>query len=687
MARGRRPSTWWANPRTPSGSGLSAPVVTSDGTTSGSALVWTVWSADGTGAGAQLRAYDPVPVDGVLQLVWSAPVGVSSKFNPPGVADNRLYVGTRDGHVLGFGAPVGPPVSATVPTFPATVVGQTSTETETITAQNAVTITALTPSGPFTLGAPTPALPATLAQGQQLTVPVSFTPTTAGPAGGSLTITVGTSGNSIVSLTGSGEVDGPNLASTTNGISFGGIAPGNQSSESVGFADNGSQPLTISAVDMPDAPFSVSGAPAVGSQLEPGNEVWLNVTFAPTVVGSPASSLELDSTGGDVVVALTGTSISPGVLSITPTTFDYGSVPLGSTSSQSFTVSNTGSANLTITKSKPPATGPFVAITQLAEGTTLLPGQSLTETVVFTPTQVGPVADTWIINANDGLGVRTLSFSGTGYIPAPITQGSTTSSHGYWLAGSDGGIFSFGAAQFHGSTGSLTLQRPVVGVVPSDDGGGYWLDAADGGVFSFGDTSFYGSVPGLGINPAGSGLPDSLNAPIVGMVPSIDDGGYFMVASDGGVFAFGDARFAGSCPGIGGCAGATVAVMPDQSGNGYWLVTSTGNVYGFGDATYLGAPGQGPVASAIACPGGNGYWVVLSDGEVFGYGDAANLGSPPASSFNGLDPATAIFATSDGGGYWVTSAIGAVFNFGDAPDDGGMSQAHLNGPIIAATGF
>ena len=70
-------------------------------------------------------------------------------------------------------------------------------------------------------------------------------------------------------------------------------------------------------------------------------------------------------------------------------------------------------------------------------------------------------------------------------------------------------------------------------------------------MFSFGDTQFYGSVPGLGLNPAGSGLPNSLNAPIVGMVPSNDDGGYFMVASDGGVFAFGDARFAGSAPASG----------------------------------------------------------------------------------------------------------------------------------------
>ncbi len=262
-----------------------------------------------------------------------------------------------------------------------------------------------------------------------------------------------------------------------------------------------------------------------------------------------------------------------------------------------------------------------------------------------------------------------------------------TPPHGYWLVGSDGGIFTFGTAQFYGSTGSLRLQRPVVGIVPTFDRAGYWLDASDGGVFSYGDTQFYGSIPGLGLHPAGSGQPHSLNAPIVGMVPSNDDNGYFMVASDGGVFAFGDAHFAGSCPGIGGCSGSAVAVMPDSSGNGYWLVTATGNIYTFGDAPYFGAPGHGTVTSAVATPDGGGYWVLLATGQVLPYGDAANFGSPSSSNFLGFDAAAAIFSTSDGGGYWVSSALGAVFNFGDAPNDGGMSGTHLNGSIIAATGF
>jgi Peptidase A4 family len=276
---------------------------------------------------------------------------------------------------------------------------------------------------------------------------------------------------------------------------------------------------------------------------------------------------------------------------------------------------------------------------------------------------------------------------GTPGHPSPFTDGFVPSQRGYWLVGSDGGIFSFGSAQFYGSTGSLHLQRPVVGIVPTADHGGYWLDASDGGVFAYGDTQFYGSIPGLGLHPAGSGLPSSLNAPIVGMVPSIDDNGYFMVASDGGVFAFGDAHFAGSCPGIGGCSGKAVAVMPDASGNGYWLVTSTGSIYTFGDAPYFGAPGHGTVTSAVPSPDGSGYQVLLANGQVYSYGDAAAAGSPPATDFNGFDPATSIFSTSDGAGYWVSSGLGAVYSFGDAPNDGGMTATHLNGPIIAATGF
>ncbi len=96
----------------------SAPIVTSSGTQSGSALIWIVWNPDASGVGAQLRAYDPVPVNGVLNLRFSAPVGTGSKFDPPGVSGNRLYVGTRDGHVIAFGLPLSALSAAGDPSFP-----------------------------------------------------------------------------------------------------------------------------------------------------------------------------------------------------------------------------------------------------------------------------------------------------------------------------------------------------------------------------------------------------------------------------------------------------------------------------------------------------------------------------------------------------------------------------------------
>jgi len=276
-----------------------------------------------------------------------------------------------------------------------------------------------------------------------------------------------------------------------------------------------------------------------------------------------------------------------------------------------------------------------------------------------------------------------------GAAPVSRVPVSATVHHGYWLVGRDGGIFSFGSAPFYGSTGNLQLQRPVVGITPTPDDRGYWLVAADGGIFAFGDAGFYGSIPGIGLAPAGSGETPSLNAPIVGIVPSVDGRGYFMVAADGGVFAFGDARFEGSCPGIGGCGGPGRAVVPDASGKGYWLVTTGGHVQTFGDAQYYGEPPPQivQITSAVRTADGHGYWILNRIGAVYRFGNAPAYGSLPVGDAGGYNIASAIFPTLGGGGYWVSTAIGAVYNFGDAPNEGSMLGHHLNGAVIAATGW
>jgi len=70
----------------------------------------------------------------------------------------------------------------------------------------------------------------------------------------------------------------------------------------------------------------------------------------------------------------------------------------------------------------------------------------------------------------------------------------TATGRGYWLVADDGGIFAFGEATFHGSTGGIQLARPVVNMTATPSGKGYWLVADDGGIFAFGDAAFHGSL-------------------------------------------------------------------------------------------------------------------------------------------------------------------------------------------------
>jgi hypothetical protein len=76
---------------------------------------------------------------------------------------------------------------------------------------------------------------------------------------------------------------------------------------------------------------------------------------------------------------------------------------------------------------------------------------------------------------------------------------------GYWLVASDGGVFAF-KAPFRGSTGDITLNKPMTGMVAF--GNGYLMVAEDGGVFNFSDKAFSGS---LGNNPPAN--------PIVSIAP------------------------------------------------------------------------------------------------------------------------------------------------------------------------
>jgi hypothetical protein len=172
----------------------------------------------------------------------------------------------------------------------------------------------------------------------------------------------------------------------------------------------------------------------------------------------------------------------------------------------------------------------------------------------------------------------------------------------------------------------MKLNKPIVGMAETPDANGYWLVASDGGIFSYGDAKFFGSTGGM-----------TLNQPIVGMAATPTGLGYWLVASDGGIFTYGDAKFFGST-GAMKLNQPIVGMAAEPDGSGYWLVASDGGIFSYGDAPFYGSTGgkalNKPIVGMASSADGNGYWLVASDGGIFSYGDAHYFGSTGAMTLN-----------------------------------------------------
>ena len=169
-----------------------------------------------------------------------------------------------------------------------------------------------------------------------------------------------------------------------------------------------------------------------------------------------------------------------------------------------------------------------------------------------------------------------------------------------------------GAALDDGSLTGKALNKPIVGMAVDRQTGGYWLVASDGGVFSF-NAPFHGSTGSI-----------VLNKPVVGIGLDRATGGYWLVASDGGVFSF-DAAFHGSAGNI-KLNQPVVGIAPVSDGSGYRLIASDGGVFDYG-APFFGSAGNitlnKPVIGGLNNNSYDGYWLVASDGGLFTY-------SPPS---------------------------------------------------------
>ena len=359
----------------------------------------------------------------------------------------------------GTAASVGALAATTSPlSFGNVTVNQSKTLSETITNNGGTTVTvsqvSATGTGYSVNGVTTPL---TLAAGASKSFNVVFAPTTAGTPTGTLTVTSDASNPSLtVSLSGT-ATSGGTLAATTSPLSFGSVTVNQSKTLSETITNNGGTTVTVSQVTASGTGYSVNGV-TVPFTLTAGASTSFNVVFAPTTAGTPTGTLTVtsDASNPSLTVSLSGTAVSQGTISANPTSLSFGSVQVGSSSTKSEVLSNTGGSAITVSQVGVSGTG--YNISGVTVPFTINAGQSFTFSVSFTPQAAGSPAGSVSVVSNASNTLPAISLSGTGIAVGTFGVAPTSFGFGSVIVGQSKNM----TATLSATGGSVTVTSASV---------------------------------------------------------------------------------------------------------------------------------------------------------------------------------------------------------------------------------
>jgi hypothetical protein len=422
-----------------------APAITSNGTDPSTGLIWEEHHNDSTGSGGTLGAWEllGVPRSGggtKLSEIWTAPIGTGSKFSEIATNNGKVYLGTRDGNVYGFGITGAAALkSSGTAQFKDTALGSATTKHVSVTATGTVTVTGASAGAPstpvpFTLGSVTlthpggqPAsvtFPVTLHNGDVLSAAVQFAPGTAGGAEGTVAFTTSTgSDDASIPLIGNGTQAG--LYTTSPAISFNiieqdgmlitNVPVGTSDPQLTDIVNGGTKPVRVKSVTLPTGTYRAIGLPKVGTIIRPGEAIPVQIVFTPTQAVTSNDSLTITPTqGASATVSLTGTGLPPVTkFTAAPGVVNFGSVPVGQTATRMITVTNAGNQPSLMGRTGLPG-GPFGAPLQASVGLPVNQDYHLVLPVTFHPAKAGAFHGTYKVTWTDEFGQHSLNVPITG---------------------------------------------------------------------------------------------------------------------------------------------------------------------------------------------------------------------------------------------------------------------------------
>jgi Abnormal spindle-like microcephaly-assoc'd, ASPM-SPD-2-Hydin len=383
-------------------------------TNTGTAAV-NVASASITGAGYTIASGSP---SGSLAVGQSVTVQIAFTPQATGSATGNFTIASDASNsplsvaLTGTGTQPGLASTPASVNFGNVVVGATGSVSVNLsnTGSASVTITQASVSGTgFTMvGSPNGQ---TIQAGQSLSFTAQFLPASVGNATGSISVASNAQNSPMtITLTGAGTQAG--LGVSPAAVNFKGVVVGSSGTTTLNLSNTGSAAVTISQASVAGTGFTISGL-AAGLTIQPGQNSSFTAQFQPTSTGSASGSISVSSNSPNspMTIALTGTGTQPEIGAI-PSSAPFGNVTVGNTNSQTITLTNGGTANLTISQGS--VSGNGFKITGLSTPLTIQPGGNATFNAVFTPTGAGKVTGA-VSLANDApSSPYTIALSGTG---------------------------------------------------------------------------------------------------------------------------------------------------------------------------------------------------------------------------------------------------------------------------------
>jgi hypothetical protein len=338
--------------------------------------------------------------------------------------------------------------------------GKTQTHAATLTnpGRMAVTITRIAISGTeFALSGLT--LPMTLRGGQSAPVSVNFTPASNGAVRGTISL-IGTismnlpkrrptrfggrGSETVVALTtlptalsvpvsGTGMPSGQLLVSPAS-LALGKVKIGASQTLSATLINSGSMSVTVRDVTVSGRGFRMSGI-AFPLTLAAGQSKSFAVIFTPQAAGSSSGNLAVMSDAANSVVSVPVSAMATGLgaLVSSPSSLSFGSVQVGQGQTLSETLTNAGSASVTLSQAN--VSGSGLAITGLGLPLTLAAGQSTAFSVSFNPKSGGSVSGALTVASDASDPGLTVPIAANGVTAGALTSAPASLSFGSVQAG------------------------------------------------------------------------------------------------------------------------------------------------------------------------------------------------------------------------------------------------------------